>query len=231
MTETFSLIDADSRADLLTYLQRAHRVDAEGSARLIGQGDVLAVYTGFLYPAGLLDSAPTVLALRTFRLSDGGGPIDAVVPLTALIGALAGPDGTRNADSASPAPPRVELPRDRARSAWAGVAPPRGGWEPAGDVACDLLREVAKAGIEEVAATVPSGIREQLIHHVRSVVWGRPCPGREDLPAGAAFAGLSLGFLPAGGLATVFRSGAWSRVTTRAGHVLVKDARPTAGPA
>jgi hypothetical protein len=61
------------------------------------------------------------------------------------------------------------------------------------------------------------------VHRVRSEVWGRPIRGAEHLPAGAAFAALTLGFLGEEEESVpVYETGPWTRLTTKRGHVLVK---------
>ena len=47
-----------------------------------------------------------------------------------------------------------------------------------------------------------------------------------DIPAGAAFAAYSLGFLAPGDRVLVYRQGNWLRLSTDRGHVLVR--RPAA---
>ena len=78
----------------------------------------------------------------------------------------------------------------------------------------------------EVAAAVPENPGQALVDRVRTEVWGRPITGHDHLPAGAAFATESLGFLgdDAGADEQLqqFASGAWLRLTSRLGHVLVK---------
>lgn len=80
----------------------------------------------------------------------------------------------------------------------------------------------ARAGIEEVAAAIPEGTGEQIVHRVRSEVWGRPLPEAEHLPAGTAFAVESLGFL-GDDLVHQFSTGPWIRLSTARGHVLIKQ--------
>lgn len=86
-----------------------------------------------------------------------------------------------------------------------------------------LFETAARAGIDEVATAVPEGLGSDLVHRVRSEVWGRPIEGHDHIPAGAAFAALSLGFLGDDALQQ-YASGSWLRFTTRRGHVLVKQA-------
>jgi len=217
MNPEFSLTDSLSLGDLQVYLGRAGRVD-DGSARLIASGEVLAVYVGVLYPSGLLDASPTVLGLRTFALASAS-TFDAVVPVRALIDRLV----RRQNELVDPtAPVTVDVPPQATAAAWAAISPPRGGWSPLASTGAAVLEPVARAGIAEVAAAIPTGTGEQIVHRVRAEVWGRSIPGLEHLPAGAAFAALSLGFLGADDEVRVFETGPWMRLSTPRGHVLVK---------
>jgi hypothetical protein len=229
MTPSFALRDALALGDLQTFLGRSARVD-DGAVRLIGSGGVLAVYTSVLQPAGLLDRAPTVLGLRTF-VAETQAPVDSVVPIRALLDRLARLEGPATGSPGEPV--GVLVPPDTATAPWAGISPPRAGWERIADVAASTLRSAARAGIDEVAAAVPTGIGEQIVTRVRGEVWGRPVEGAPDVLAGGAFAAYSLGFLgpdPAPDAAAddgeapvaVFRTGPWTRLTTSRGHVLVR---------
>ena len=59
------------------------------------------------------------------------------------------------------------------------------------------------------------------MQRVRSEVWGRGVDGLEYVPAGAAFAALSLGFLGDDEV-RLFETGPWTRLTIARGHVLVR---------
>ncbi|SDZ29526.1 hypothetical protein [Herbiconiux ginsengi] len=223
MVQFFTLIDAASLGDLKVFLGRAARVE-DGSVRLIGGLGVLAAYTAVLTPKGLLDSTPTVLGLRTFAL---GSPdaFDVVVSIRALLDRLAQLSLVSNSESG---PIDVPLPPPATGVAWAGISPPRGGWEPAGTLPSNLLESVARTGIAEVAAAVPADTGEQLVHRVRSEVWGRDLAEEElpelrpRIPAGAAFCAVSLGFVRRDDEdVRVFVAGPWLRLTLRRGHVLV----------
>ncbi len=229
MTPSFALRDALALGDLQTFLGRSARVD-DGAVRLIGSGGVLAVYTSVLQPAGLLDRSPTVLGLRTFA-AETQGPVDSVVPIRALLDRLARLEGPATGSPGEPV--GVLVPPDTATAPWAGISPPRGGWQRTSDVAAAALRAAARAGIDEVAAAVPSGIGEQIVSRVRGEVWGRPVEGAPDVVAGGAFAAYSLGFLgpdpapdaeqdDAEAPVAVFRAGPWTRLTPARGHVLVR---------
>lgn len=217
MDRTLALPDATALADLRTYLGRADRID-RASVRLVAGDGVLAVYTAVLYPAGLLDDTPTVLGLRTVAVDDDV-ELDAVVPVASL---------TERLNRAAETPTGSEgllvgVPAEVHTVTWAGVAPPRSGWRPVAQTQAGSLAEVAQAGIVEVAEALPEGAGEALVRRVRSEVWGRPLPGVEHVPTGAAFAAHSLGFLAdPNEQIPVYETGPWTRLSAERGHVLVK---------
>ena len=217
MSRSFTLPDSLSLSDLATYLGRAARVE-DGSVRLIAGSGVLAVYVAVLYPAGLLDQSPTVLGLRTFQLADRPD-FDVVVPVRSLKERLV----RLQNDVVDPtAAVTASLPVEVATVTWAAISPPRGGWSRIAGAEEEQLRSTATAGIDEVAAALPENTGEQIVHRVRTEVWSRPVAGAEHVPAGAAFAALSLGFLGDDEPVAIFETGTWTRLTTSRGHVLVK---------
>jgi hypothetical protein len=218
MSQTFSLVDSLSLADLHVFLGRAGRVE-DGSARLIAGSGVLAVYVAVFYPSGLLDESPTVLGLRTFALTSTEPSFDVVVPLRSLLERLS----RLQADVVDPtAAVEVRLPMEVNTMTWAAISPPRGGWRPLDPTDAATLEAVAKAGIDEVAQAIPTGTGEQIVHRVRSEVWGRPIDGLEHVPAGGAFAATTLGFLGSGDAVRIYETGPWTRLSTQHGHVLIK---------
>lgn len=214
MERSLLLPDPTALADLVTYLARADRIE-RASVRMVADGGVLAVYAAVLHPAGLLDETPTVLGLRTVRVGEGQR-LDAVVPIASLAARL---------DTASPGEDgtvRIGMPAEVATVTWAGVAPPRSGWAQVDETSALTLTEVAKAGIVEVAEAIPTDAGEAIVRRVRAEVWGRPMPGVEHVPSGAAFAAHSLGFLGGDETVPVFETGPWTRLSTTRGHILVK---------
>lgn len=217
MAQQLTLADSLSLGDLHTYLQRAGRVE-DGSVRLVAGSGILAVYTAILYPRGILDESPTVLGLRTFALADDA-EFDSVVPMRSLVERIVrarsevGDDESRVVSMSRP--PEVNT------VTWAGISPPRGGWRALGETDSATLETAARAGIDEVATAIPDGTGEQLVQRVRSEVWGRGVEGLEYVPAGAAFAAFSLGFLGDDPV-RLFETGPWTRLTSRRGHVLVR---------
>ena len=214
---TFTLLDPLALGDLRTYLSRAGRVE-DGSVRLIAGGGVLAAYSAVLYPAGLLDESPTVLGLRTFALPQLE-EFDVVVPLGSLLVRIDRAD----AESTPTEPVTVSLPMQVNSVTWAAISPPRGGWVALDAIQSSRLQAVAREGIHEVAEAIPDGTGEQIVHRVRSEVWGRPIRGAEHLPTGEGFAALTLGFLGEEDESVpVYETGPWTRLSPKRGHVLVK---------
>jgi hypothetical protein len=210
MTNTVTLASEHDSADLKTFLERADRLGCE-HVWLIGAGSALVAYVAVLTPQGLLDIAPTVLGMRIFERSEDSS-LDTVVQVRALLDRLAH-------DALV-----IPLPVGQAGIAWTGVAPPRGGWLPTGDILELELHVTAKAGIEEVAKA--NGLGTNIVTAVREEVWRRPmnvqhAANAHTVPAGVAFAGFGLGFFGTG-IAQVTQSGAWTRITTERGHILVK---------
>lgn len=218
MPVAFTLVGRAAAHDLSVLLGRAQRLDDAGAVRVIADSGVLAVYVAVVTPKGLLDRGPTVLGLRTFALADGS--FDEVVPIRSLLARV---DAALAAapDSESAAPVPVGLPAGVSTIVWAGITPPRGGWQRLEPLEPAPFAAAARAGIEEVATAIPTGTGEQIVHRVRSEVWGRPLPEAEHLPAGAAFAFESLGFLGDDPVQQ-FAAGSWVRLSTARGHVLVK---------
>ncbi|MAT18850.1 MAG: hypothetical protein CMF56_09855 [Leifsonia sp.] len=226
MSRSFTLTDLPALDDLQTFLARAARIE-DGSVRLVAANGVLAVYVAIFYPVGLTDDAPTVLGLRVARISSDD-TFDAVVPLAALRQRLE----NVQADAARAANPELftatlTLPMEAPSVTWAAISPPRGGWAPIGSIDARVLDAAARAGIDQVAEALPDGAGEQIVRTVRTEVWGREIPGAEHIPAGAAFAALSLGFLGGASLdgaapVEVFETGTWTRLSSPRGHVLVK---------
>jgi hypothetical protein len=191
----------------------------DGSVRLIAGSGVLAVYVSVLHPAGLLDESPTVLGLRTFAIT-ATDDFDAVVPVRSLMMRVEGLLESSTMDVAAAI--ELTLPLEVSTVTWAAISPPRGSWAPLQSVPGSQLELVARRGIEAVAKAVPGEVGEQIVRNVRNEVWGRPIDGLEFVPQGAAFGAFGLGFLGEGDTVAIYESGAWTRLTTKRGHVLVK---------
>lgn len=224
------LADAESVADLHTFLTRARAIE-DGSARLEAAGTALGVYVPVLYPEALGAPVPTILGLRVARLAK---PADlaAVYGLGALTDRLA-----RMAGGST----ELSLPPAEAFAPWAGVAPPRRGWAGIAEYDDATLRSVAEDGMRAVAGALPENAGKPVLATVRSRIWSTPAalvaaaadpagarPGpAAELPAGAAFAAQALGFLTPQGTSALFQAGRWLRLSSAHGHVLVRLAPST----
>lgn len=213
-TQAFALSSQHDAADLKQFTARMQRVDSGAAVRLAGIGDVLAVSGAPLYPKGLGDGLPLVIAMRALRLrsaaSDG---IDVTVAASSLTDRFARMERTGDLDLSVP-PAEVRMP-------WAAVTPPRSGWEPAGEADVEQLRSSASEGIAAVAEASPEGAGALAVDKVRRTVWSRPLPAFPEAPLGAAF-GLDAAGFDVGRTAAVYRSGPWLRFTTPAGFIITR---------
>ncbi|MCU1518447.1 MAG: hypothetical protein JWQ75_3168 [Pseudarthrobacter sp.] len=209
LTHSFRFADSRDLADLRTFATRAKTID-DGAIRLQAAGSVLAAYVCVLRPRLLGEATPTILGLRTMELAERSAT-DVTVPLAAVLDRLAraGED-----DVELPVPPSTVT------ESWTGVSAPRTGWELVRAVPDAELRQAAEAGITEVANIVPDKPGALIVNNARAAVWGRPLDA-SGLPAGAAFAALTLGFLGDGDQ-KLYRTGRWFRLTGARGHVLAR---------
>lgn len=197
--------DAQTAADVLTFAGRAGRIGDSG-VRLQARGGSLAMTAAPLAPRGLLDATPTVLGMRVLPV-DPELICDVVVAASALVAA----------DERA-----VALPETGLAPAWAGVSPPRRGWEETGRVPASVVAARAQWGIAAVADALPTDAGDDAVRAVRAGVWSPADEALDALPLGTAFAAFSLGFIGGDETAIVRRSGAWRRLTLDRGHVLVR---------
>ena len=145
--------DAAAAADALTFAGRTARV-GDGAVRLSASGGTLTMTSAPFAPRGLFDATPTVLAMRALPV-DPELVCDLVIEASDLVGAD---------DSAA----QLELPETALSPAWAGVSPPRGGWEQTGTVAASLLVSRAQWGVAAVAEALPQNPGEDAVRAVRA---------------------------------------------------------------
>ena len=221
------LADAGEAADLAAFLARLIHYDRAAAVRLQAGGGVLAV---FGRPPSF-----EVLAIRTARLTD-----DLTLDVTVSAGELL--EGVEESADVLTVPAAVTGPP------WAGLLPPRGGWQrvpglPAPEA---LVRAVAGAVAEFRArdeALPPQHRTRSERDRIGNDIWSRTL-GDTSLPLRAAHAAQSLGFLRparAGALAgagssaaapgpqppSLLAAGGWLRLSTAYGSIAVR----TGGPA
>lgn len=200
--------DPLAAADAVTFARRAVRL-GDGNVRLRAESGVLALSSAPLAPATLLEETPTILGMR-FLAVDPELVCDLVVEASAL---------SVDADH----PHAVHLPDTGQTASWAGISPPRSGWEPAGEIAAAALAARAQWGIAAVARAVPADAGEDAVRAVRAAVWGPDDPELGGVPLGVAFTAFALGFIAGEEVAAVRRSGPWTRVSLSRGHVLTRS--------
>lgn len=212
MADTLLLADHATRDDLRIFLERLQKVGQE-QVRLMSRGSTLAVYGCTQAPRGITDSVPVVLVMRAFALS---APPEEDVDETVLGRSLL--DRIARLGIIGLA---LDVPDVTAMVAWAGVLPPVEGWTPAGVIDSASLATVAAEGISRVAELLPADPGEAVVHKVRASVWGiEVAPG---IPAAAAFAAETMGFLKAEEPVRVSKSLTWVRLSAARGHVLVRS--------
>ena len=217
MKNEFKLQDRHSVEDLQAYLLRAKRLDKDGLVRFRAFGAVLAAYVAPIFAGSLMDNGPTVLGLRTTELAENS-ELDAIVPIANVLDRLA----KLLADD-----PRkwiLELP-DSLKAPWAGISPPRTGWEPLIEIPEPELTQIAKDGIAEVADTIPEAVGGPIAARIRGEIWGRQMKFGSRIPTGAAFVAAGLGFLTENEMVQVYQAQGWVRLSSEHGHVLAKAAQ------
>ena len=217
MINPFVLADRETAADLQSFLNRAKRLDPDGLVRLRAFGNVLAAYVAPIFSGNLMDSGPTVLGLRTAELA-GEAEIDALVPISAMqerLAHLLGSDETKEF--------KIQL-LETMRAPWAGISPPRQGWQQVGTINENRLTQIARDGIAEVAAALPESVGGPIAARIRGDIWGRGIDLETMVPTGAAFVAAGLGFLTENEELGLYQAEGWIRLSSLHGHVLAKVA-------
>ncbi|MFI6469283.1 hypothetical protein ACIBL5_03300 [Streptomyces sp. NPDC050516] len=212
--------DAREAADLAAFLGRLIHYDRAAAVRLQAGGGALAV---FGRPPSF-----EVLAIRTARLQDDLVALDVTVSAGELLESLDESSATTTVPEAVTGPP------------WAGVLPPRGGWQPVpGLPEPERMRGAVAAAVAEFRARDEALPEERRTRAERELIgreiWSRTL-GSTELPLRAVHAAQSLGFLrPVRALASagapsapepvaLFASGPWLRLRTPYGSVALRKA-------
>lgn len=220
MKNDFTLADRASTIDLQAYLTRAKRLDPAGMVRVRAFGNVLACYVAPIFAGSLMEQGPTVLGLRTSELLEDA-EVDIVVPITAVLDRLASLVAN---DEKWKGKYHVVLP-DSVRAPWSGIQPPRSGWELVGEVSEEVLTQIAKDGIAEVADSLPESVGGPIAARIRGEIWGRSMEGDSPVPTGAAFVAAGLGFLTEKEVIPIYQTQGWIRLSPMNGHILSKVAQ------
>ncbi|WP_329445199.1 hypothetical protein OG906_22225 [Streptomyces sp. NBC_01426] len=231
MNDRLHCADSGEVADLAAFLGRLVHYDRAAAVRLQARagGGALAV---FGRPPSF-----EVLAVRTVRLA---APVGTPLDLTVSAGELL--------ESVDEGAASVVVPGPVTGPPWAGVLPPRGGWEPvAGLPGPEAMRAAVAGAVAEFRA------RDEALppqHRTRSErdrigreIWSRTL-GDTELPLRVVHAAQSLGFLrpvrasvPAGPTGppaapapvALLASGGWLRLRTPYGSVAMRRPGGTGG--
>ncbi|MET7696698.1 MULTISPECIES: hypothetical protein [unclassified Streptomyces] len=217
------LADEREAADLAAFLGRLIHYDRAAAVRLQASGTALAV---FGRPPSF-----EVLAIRTARLAkpyeDG---LDVTLDVTVSAGELL--------ESMDESAATLIVPSPVTGPPWAGVLPPRGGWQQVtGLPAPDAVRAMVAAAVAEFRSRTeelaPEGRTRAELDRIGREIWSRTI-GDTGLPVRAAHAAQSLGFLrpadrahhlaPGESPVGLYSSGAWLRLRTPYGSIAVRRA-------
>jgi hypothetical protein len=204
--------DGHEKAGLAAYLRRVVALDDRAAVRLQGAGGVLGVWAG---PP--LD----VLTLRPVAL---GAPLTEAVDVTVSGRRLL--DQLENGDSTSPGTALgVDLPAPVTGPAWAGLLPPRGGWEE--------LATVPAAAVDDAVRVAVEGFRRRVeelgeddrrsqpaLEAIARQLWAQPVVA--GIPLRAAHAADLVGLLSRDGEVRAMRSGPWHRLGCPGGSVVLR---------
>ncbi|MFI2432264.1 hypothetical protein [Streptomyces sp. NPDC018693] len=208
------LADEGEAADLAAFLSRLLHYDRGAAVRLQAAGTALAV---FGRPPSF-----EVLAIRAVRLAkpyENG--LDATLDVTVSAGELM--------ESVDEAGATAAVPGSVTGPPWAGVLPPRGGWQAVGGLpAAQELRGLVAGAVAEFRGRTeelaPDARTRPELDRIGREIWSRTV-GTTGLPVRAVHAAQSLGFLrPGSGVpVTLLASGAWLRLRTPYGSVAVRQ--------
>ncbi|MEU6158394.1 hypothetical protein [Streptomyces sp. NPDC047130] len=199
--------DAGEAADLCGFLTRLLHYDRAAAVRLQGAGRALAVYGS---PASF-----DVLAVRAVRLAEPADSLDVTVSAGELLESV-------DEDAAE-----AVVPSAVTGPAWAGLLPPRGGWQAEGALPGEALRGLVAAAVAEFRRRVeeipPEARTRAALDSTGRQIWSRTVDGT-GLPVRAVHAAQSLGFLHPGPGPQILSCGSWLRLRTPYGSVAVRRA-------
>lgn len=203
--------DPRGLADLATFVGRARVASPDGAVRLQVPAERLLVMTVAVLEGSGLMGEGTVLALRAVPVAAAPVGLDATVSFASVGDRLAREGSVGSV---------LAVPPTRVAPAWAGLTPPRDGWDPVGALDGADVESIAAQGISEVASGTPEHAGGHAVTALRRRVWGSMSDTVPPIVRGLAFGAHALGFARAGEQASVAACGRWTRLSTPRGHVL-----------
>ncbi|MEZ0090306.1 hypothetical protein [Streptacidiphilus sp. EB129] len=223
------LADPSEAADLGAFLTRLLRFDKAASVRLQTANRALAVFARL--PLG--DNGP--LVIRTAPLADdlgldrtvsAGQLLDAIDAVTVTLAAEVDPAGTDDAVGAAPeaagasstAPGgELVLPAAVTGPAWAGLLPPRSGWEHVTDLPTAPLGAAVRAAVTEFRRETDDA------DALAEAIWSRQVHP-SGLTLRAVHAAHLVGLLQRTDSVALHRHPAWLRLSGPRGYVITRRA-------
>lgn len=203
--------DPGEAAGLAAFLGRLLRWEKNAAVRIQAGDGVAGV---FAKPARF-----EVLAVRTGRLLE---PVE--LDVTVSAGELL--------ERVNEGREAVGVPAEVTGPSWAGLLPPRAGWQEYARAPVDAVGSVAAAAVGEFKERAEKLGREQrgreALDALAEEIWSRPL-GRTGLPLRAAHAAHALGFLRGAEPVSMLEAGAWLRLRTAYGSVAVRRGGSGAG--
>jgi hypothetical protein len=215
---SFLPADDDERQALRGYLTRLLALDTRASVRLQAAGIVLGVWGG--PPLDVVTLRPVALAAPTDRSgpSSSFDAFDTTVAAARLLDRL--DVGTGQPGDVGP----IELPAPVPGPAWAGLLPPRSGWESLATVPAGAVHDAVRVGVDAFGRRVdliPEGERSRAqLDAIAAEVWGRPVVA--GVPLRAAHAAELVGLLGREGEVTALANGSWRRLACPGGSVALR---------
>jgi hypothetical protein len=213
----FEFVDPDDAAALGVYLERLLALDKTAAVRFVGIGRVAAAYSA---PPlhGSASRGVTVLAVRTVALAGDARSFDRTVAAGRLLDAIStSPDGSANGAASFTLPDSL-----LGGPSWAGLLPPRTGWQPLGEIPLRRLAEVVSQGNADFRFNALGRDRAAL-DTLAEEIWTRELP--HGLRWRAAHGAATMGFLGpqperSADSARVASHARWLRLDTPYGTVL-----------
>jgi hypothetical protein len=199
---TLTLAGPAEARELERYLERLLRYDRRAAVRLRADRPVLEVFGRPPFEVVCVRALPLAVP----------ADLDTTVSAGELLDGIA-------ADAAE-----VRVPRHLAAIAWAGVLPPRAGWQQVAEAPAESVVRAVVRGVAAFRAQTERLPEEQrtraVLDRVAAEVWARPLLA--GVPLRAAHAAHALGFLAPGTPVLVHHSAGWFRLDGRYGSVALR---------
>ncbi len=182
MNDEYVFASPDDAAALGVYLQRLLGMDKTAAVRIVGIGPVAAAYAA--PPLHGSAARASVLTVRTVGLAEGTQPFDRTVSAGQLLESIHTDEGGTAG---------FTLPAQLTGGpSWAGLLPPRTGWQPLGEIPLRQLAEAVTQGNADFRFAALGRDRAAL-DNLAEEIWTRELP--HGLRWRAAHAASAMGFL------------------------------------